>query len=165
MGQTLQLYLSLPSELQSIYHKIFLLHLIKCYIIINERKRVSDHLTILSKMGISFLFLCSVYRTNITSHQMNILQLTLPDKHYIPKYLLSHSLLVKQIVYYNETIIFQLFSYACLESLPSIVFPLQFLSFPEFLVTYLLSLSVEHLLIFEYKRNLHIHLQRIYLYK
>ena len=36
---------------------------------------------------------------------MNILQLTLPDKHYIPKCLLSHSLLVKQIVDYNETIL------------------------------------------------------------
>lgn len=164
MCQTLQLYLSLQSELQSIYHKIFLLHLIKCYIIINEGKRVSDHLTISSKMGISFLFLCSVYRTNITSHQMNILQLTLPDKHYIPKCLLSHSLLVKQNVYYNETILFQLFSYACLESLLSIVFPLQFYHFGISLYIFAFT-SVEHLLIFEYKRNLHIHLQRIYLYK
>lgn len=39
-----------------------------------QKKRVSDHLTCLSMMGISFLFLCSGYHINTVFRQQNILQ-------------------------------------------------------------------------------------------
>ena len=45
-----------------------------------QKKRVSDHLTLWSKMGISFLFLCSEHRISIIFHLPYISQLTQPEK-------------------------------------------------------------------------------------